>query len=159
MTRHRSYSIQELEDAVSDSKSWSNVIRLLNLKVGGGTYSSLKKLCQDNDIDVSHFTGQAWNSGQSFKNPGKVIPIEENFRGHPISSNSLKHKLWKAGLKKRECEECHITEWQGKPAPLELDHVDGVSTNNEFSNLRILCANCHALTDTYCGKNINRSKE
>ena len=43
----------------------------------------------------------------------------------------------------------------GQPAPLELDHIDGDHWNNELSNLRILCANCHAQTETYCGKNKN----
>jgi predicted RNA-binding Zn-ribbon protein involved in translation (DUF1610 family) len=36
---------------------------------------------------------------------------------------------------------------------LHLDHIDGNSRNNRLSNLRFLCPNCHAETDTYCGKN------
>ena len=31
--------------------------------------------------------------------------------------------------------------------------VDGDSKNNKLDNLRFLCPNCHAQTDTYCGKN------
>ena len=38
---------------------------------------------------------------------------------------------------------------------LELDHIDGDNTNNEIKNLRYLCPNCHALTNTYRGKNKN----
>jgi hypothetical protein len=33
--------------------------------------------------------------------------------------------------------------------PLTWDHVDGDCTNNRRANLRLLCPNCHALTDTY----------
>jgi hypothetical protein len=34
-----------------------------------------------------------------------------------------------------------------------IDHIHGDNTNNEVENLRYLCPNCHALTDTYRGKN------
>lgn len=57
----------------------------------------------------------------------------------------------------RKCFECGLTEWNDKPAPLQLDHIDGNVNNNLKSNLRILCANCHAQTSTFCGKNIGNN--
>ena len=51
------------------------------------------------------------------------------------------------------CSRCEGTTWQGVPIPLELDHRDGDHRNNSRTNLRILCPNCHALTDTYKGRN------
>lgn len=57
-----------------------------------------------------------------------------------------------------KCTICQLTHWQGKLAPIQLDHIDGNSDNNEESNLRLLCANCHAQTETFCGKNIGRFK-
>jgi hypothetical protein len=38
--------------------------------------------------------------------------------------------------------------------PLEIEHVDGNSENNQEDNLKLLCPNCHALTPFY--KNLNR---
>ena len=32
---------------------------------------------------------------------------------------------------------------------LEVDHIDGDPSNNDKSNLRVLCPNCHALTPTF----------
>ena len=46
-----------------------------------------------------------------------------------------------------------------KPAPLELHHIDGDNTNNEFNNLLILCPNCHAQTDNYCSKKKKKNKK
>lgn len=53
-------------------------------------------------------------------------------------------------------ERCGISEWNGVPAPLQLDHVNGDRRDNRLENLRILCPNCHAQTDTWCGRNMGR---
>jgi hypothetical protein len=33
--------------------------------------------------------------------------------------------------------------------PIQLEHIDGDSTNNSIENLKLLCPNCHSLTPTY----------
>ena len=53
------------------------------------------------------------------------------------------------------CSSCGLTEWKGKSLSLELDHIDGDSSNNELTNLRFLCPNCHSQTESFRGKNIN----
>ena len=70
-----------------------------------------------------------------------------------VQSFKLKGRLIAEGLKEHKCECCGITEWNGKPAPIELDHINGNHHDNRLENLRILCPNCHAQTDTYRGKN------
>lgn len=39
--------------------------------------------------------------------------------------------------------------------PLEVEHMDGNYKNNEENNLILLCPNCHSLTATYKGANLN----
>jgi len=68
------------------------------------------------------------------------------------NSHTLKLRLIAEGVKEAKCEWCGITEWRGKPAPLELDHVNGDRKDNRLGNLRILCPNCHAQTDNYRAK-------
>ncbi|MEM9955276.1 MAG: HNH endonuclease signature motif containing protein [Chloroflexota bacterium] len=48
-----------------------------------------------------------------------------------------------------ECENCELSEWLEEPIPLEVDHIDGNPDHNTEENLRLLCPNCHALTDNF----------
>jgi Zn finger protein HypA/HybF involved in hydrogenase expression len=70
-----------------------------------------------------------------------------------IQSNKVRIKLLKEGYKEHKCESCDLSEWLGNPIPLELHHKDGDRNNNNLDNYELLCPNCHALTDSYRGKN------
>ena len=70
-----------------------------------------------------------------------------------IQTNKVRNKILKEGLKPHRCECCGLTEWMGKPIPLELHYIDGDRTHNELSNYQLLCPNCHAMTENYRGKN------
>lgn len=43
--------------------------------------------------------------------------------------------------------------------PLEIDHIDGDYKNNKEENLILLCPNCHSLTSTYKGANLNSGRK
>lgn len=51
------------------------------------------------------------------------------------------------------CNNCKNSKWNGLPIPLEIEHIDGNSLNNNLKNLTVLCPNCHAQTPTYKGAN------
>jgi hypothetical protein len=52
-----------------------------------------------------------------------------------------------------KCEMCDITEWNNQPVMVIMDHINGDSTNNKLTNLRLLCSNCDAQTPTYKSRN------
>ena len=76
-----------------------------------------------------------------------------------MQTNKVRQKLLKEGIKKHICEGCLNTTWNGQPIPLEVHHKDGDKTKNDLENLQLLCPNCHALTDTYRGKNTKKHKQ
>jgi|APGre2960657423_1045063.scaffolds.fasta_scaffold51542_1 Zn finger protein HypA/HybF involved in hydrogenase expression len=85
---------------------------------------------------------------------GKISLTEILDGKHPTyQSNKLRIRLFESKLKETKCEECDITEWNGKKVSFELEHIDGNRYNHKFSNLKILCPNCHSQTKTYRGKN------
>lgn len=85
------------------------------------------------------------------------IPLERLLvRGRRTNRQHLKRRLVGAGLKKNRCEECGLTEWRGKPFRMQLHHINGVGDDNRLENLALLCANCHAQTDTWGGRNGHR---
>lgn len=43
--------------------------------------------------------------------------------------------------------------------PLEVEHIDGNYKNNKEENLILLCPNCHSLTSTYKGANLNNGRK
>lgn len=67
--------------------------------------------------------------------------------------SKLKGRIIKGNLIPYVCASCgNEGEWNGKPLSLQLDHENGINTDNRISNLRFLCPNCHTQTDTYAGK-------
>lgn len=52
-----------------------------------------------------------------------------------------------------KCQICNECEWQGKPMPLVLDHINGDPYDNSLINLRVICHNCNAQTPTFAGRN------
>jgi len=151
MNSRYTYSEEDLRKAVKTSTSIRQVLDKLNIVPAGGNYQTTNRRIQKLDIDTSHFTGQAWNRGKVI---GPKRPIEEYLKENSVvQSFRLKNRLLLEGIKQHKCECCGITEWNKKPAPLELDHINGNHHDNRLENLRILCPNCHAQTDTYRGKN------
>jgi hypothetical protein len=82
----------------------------------------------------------------------KRKPIEELMRTG-VNRNYLRLRLLAEGIKEARCERCGLTEWLGKPAPLQLHHVNGNGQDNRYENLEILCPNCHSLTASWGGRN------
>lgn len=150
----RKWNAGQLIDAVKTCKAFSDVLRKLGLVPSGGNYAQLKKYVEEYGLDTSHLLGRRYNQGRKFTRRYKA-PLEELLvEGTHLTTSSLRLRLIAAGLLTKHCYKCLLVEWNGLAIPLELEHINGVRTDNRLENLTLLCPNCHAQTDTYRGKNI-----
>ncbi|MFJ4097217.1 HNH endonuclease signature motif containing protein [Kitasatospora sp. NPDC089913] len=155
------YTRELLQEAVDVSHSVAGVVRHLHLRQAGGTQAHIGRRIKALGIDTSHFTGQAHHRG---KHSTKRLSPEQILVQRPPEAKRLPGARIRAALaelgRPELCEGCGTgPEWQGRPMTLEVDHINGDWSDNRPDNLRLLCPNCHAVTDTYCGRNRKRRTE
>lgn len=155
----KKYTKEWLEELCKDSYSYSEVLRKAGRKSAGGNQALLKEKIKEFDIDISHFTGSRWqksphNKPQDYSDREKYSLEEIFVMNSPVTQKVMRGYVERHKLLNYCCQKCGCDgTWQNGKIALEIDHIDGNNTNNQLSNLRYLCPNCHALTETYRGKN------
>lgn len=159
MSNLKPYTKEWLEQLCAESFSLAEVLRKAGRK-GGGSQQTLKKKIQEYNIDISHFTGQLWNKGKTSKDDPRIkgnekYSLEEVFiQNSPVTQKVLRGYVERHNILEYKCQKCGCDgNWQGGMISLEIDHINGDNKDNRIENLHYLCPNCHALTETYRGKN------
>ena len=82
-------------------------------------------------------------------------------RTQQLISGELEDELarrWFAKISPHICSICGLSEWNEKPIPLVVDHIDGDHSHNKIDNFRMVCCNCDALLPTYKAKNKGKGR-
>jgi 5-methylcytosine-specific restriction endonuclease McrA len=156
-----------LEALVARSLSVAGVLRRLGLPLEGRAHRIMTERIGSLSLDTRHFRGAAWARGETRESHRALArmsarrrrPDDEVFviRSEETNGCRLRRRLAALGWPER-CAVCGLSDWQGQPIGLHLDHINGVSNDNRLENLRLLCPNCHSQTDTYCGRNRGAAK-
>lgn len=151
------FSESDARAAVAVSISWSAAPRVLGYEPKGHNIRTLQRWVKKWGISTEHFDP---NAARSFASAGRVRPLEEVMvENSTYQRGQLKRRLLAVGLKPRACEMCGQGElWHGRRMSLILDHINGISNDHRFENLRIVCANCPATLDTHCGRNVPQQR-
>ena len=153
--RKRKSIIWEIDDdkfteLVKNSLGIGMVLNYFGLENKGRNHHIVKNRIKELQIDTSHF-----NPLHRKKDPKYIISIDEILvKDCKHSTKTVKEKIIKANILKRECYECgNVGVWNNKKLVLQLDHINGINNDNRLENLRLLCPNCHSQTNTFAGKN------
>lgn len=158
------YTKALLEPIIKSSMSITDVLKQLGLSPTGGNFGTINRKITEFNLDTDHFTGSAWSKGLTKQTSASVANQAGKITKHtPDSAFKTDIHLASSTLKKlfdemnvpEVCSGCGIGNvWNNKPIRLQIDHINGVRTDNRISNLRYLCPNCHSQTDTFAGRNL-----
>lgn len=117
----------------------------LGLAEGGNSHSTIKKYATLYGLVIPNGINSAAAVAKT------QFPLEQILVEHStyVSFHNLKPRLVKAGLLEYKCSWCGCIDWLGEPIALQLDHINGVRSDNRIENLRFLCPNCHSQTRTW----------
>lgn len=156
--RKSKYTKELLDPIVKDSFSISEILEKLNLKNTGGNYQHIQGHIKRHMLDTNHFTGQGWSKGKTFNTDSRIkrkgYTDDQVFVKHGVlvKSDNLRIRMLRNAFIYK-CQRCNNSgEWFNEKLQLHIDHIDGDHHNNEKSNLRFLCPNCHQLTSTWGNK-------
>lgn len=143
----------EFEEAilsvVNQATSASNICDLIGIQHTNVNIKRVLDFLEEKNINPEWKQKQANRKPQGYWNKDNIFTEKSYFQ-----RSKLKDKLIEFGLKEAKCEMCGNNQWLDQQIPLQIHHINGINDNNRLENLQILCPNCHALTDNYCGKNI-----
>lgn len=161
---HYTMTINDISDDtfktyVAESKTWTELLTKCGYNNKGNKKYVVKRI-ENLGLDINHLPkGQNWADGE--KRTMVRYTLEDILVANSAyaSMTSLKNRLKKELNWEHQCHSCKLTEWLGNPIPLEIEHKNGIHNDNRIENLAFLCPNCHALTDTYKGKNVKTYKD
>ncbi|MEU8886861.1 HNH endonuclease [Streptomyces sp. NPDC048442] len=143
-----------LRAVVPTATSFADVMRALDLEVNDTNHRRIQRKALQLDLDTSHFTRRArrvTKVHEPRRTAHRVLVVREE--GSPRVNRAQLHRALQEIGVPYCCTVCdNPGEWRGQVITLQIDHIDGNWLDNRPENLRYLCPNCHALTETWCRK-------
>ena len=148
------YTPTQVKQAFAEAECWSDIYRSLGLSICNHNKRSITRFAEHHNIPIPLFDEDAIK--KTYRRNKHNVWIKEDI--FVVDSKYARSNLRQAAIRFEiavyECNECGCGPiHNNKELTLELDHINGVHTDNRIPNLRWLCPNCHSQTQTYKGKN------
>ncbi|MFG2503995.1 HNH endonuclease signature motif containing protein [Streptomyces rubiginosohelvolus] len=143
---------ETLRETVEVSRSVAELLRRLGRRDNGHQRALVRRWVAEEGLSTSHFLGQAHQRDRPGPTPAKrpEETLVKHTSGFRTKTSLLRRALREVGTPE-QCDECGTGPvWHGSPITLEIDHVNGDWNDDRAENLRLLCPNCHAVTNTWC---------
>ncbi|MFD9629494.1 HNH endonuclease signature motif containing protein [Streptomyces violascens] len=144
-------SEKSLRVAITGASSYADVMRALGLPVNNTNHRRVRRRIAQLSLNTSHFRRRPRSSAPPTEpRPTAAVTLVRLPQGSPRTNRARLHRaLQEIGVPYR-CTSCgNVGEWLGRQITLQIDHISGDWLDNRAANLRYLCPNCHALTDTW----------
>lgn len=129
---------------------------------GGDTQTQKARTCKKCHLTKPHTSTDRTSEIPeyvSYNTYSVALWLTEEWDGAYTQGLSRTIKNYLLDINDYKCSSCgYNTPHPDNSTILEIDHIDGDSTNNQFNNLRVLCPNCHALTGSFRARNKNSSR-
>lgn len=149
MTFLDKFTVDQVKEIIAQSQSISQALRLMGHSPhSGAQHMLLKQFCKSHNIDTSHFRRRSTR-----------YTDEEIFQEHSVASQTTLHRRAKQ-LPERfpyKCAICGLIPfWNNMELELILDHINGVTDDARYENLRWVCPNCNHQLPTFGSRNYKR---
>ena len=135
---------EDFQKAIEATESMQEAARLMEM-----SYDTFKSYALRYGIFHPNPSGKGRMKPKTYKSAEDVFTNSSKTVGRAIV------KKWLLLERKYECQKCNNTgEWLGEPLALELEHINGDSSDNRRDNLLLLCPNCHSQTPTFRGRKV-----
>ena len=152
------WSKDQLKIAVAAGSCPMDVLESLHLQPRGGNFRTIKIWIKKLGLDTSHFSKERQQRGLRRLLAARRLTSKVVFCEHSkVVGTSLVRFVRRSNAILYKCVLCGNTgHHHNRILVLQLDHKNGISTDNRKKNLRFLCPNCHSQTDTFAGRSLKK---
>jgi hypothetical protein len=150
MARTRTWTDDQLIEAVRSSVCITHVVDKIYNHRASSCFAFIRKHIKRLGLSIDHFNPRLANKFLEKHQNGKLDINKALVECSDYSCTSIRRSVKRLELIPYYCARCNNTgRWNDTSLTLQLDHINGIRSDNRIENLRWLCPNCHSQTSNF----------